>query len=179
MNALFDLTGKRALVTGGTHGLGMAMAKGLARAGAELIINGTTPEKMENALKEYRAEGITVHGFLFDVTDDEAARKHVDKIEKEIGPIDILVNNAGIIKRIPLKEMDTEDYRKVIDVGFGWPLYYGQIRSKPYDWPGRRENYQYLFDDVGTWTRYRWSLCCSQRRFKNANPKYGHRMGPF
>lgn len=122
MNALFDLTGKRALVTGGTHGLGMAMAKGLARAGAELIINGTTPEKMENALKEYRAEGITVHGFLFDVTDDEAARKHVDKIEKEIGPIDILVNNAGIIKRIPLKEMDTEDYRKVIDVDLVGPF---------------------------------------------------------
>lgn len=122
MNSLFDLKGKRALITGGTHGLGMAMAKGLAKAGAELVINGTTPEKMEKALKEYRSEGITVHGFLFDVTDDDAAKAHVDKIENEIGPIDILVNNAGIIKRVPLKDMETEDYRKVIDVDLVGPF---------------------------------------------------------
>lgn len=122
MNSLFDLKGKRALITGGTHGLGMAMAKGLAKAGAELVINGTTPEKMEKALKEYRSEGITVHGFLFDVTDDVAAKAHVDNIENEIGPIDILVNNAGIIKRVPLKDMDTEDYRKVIDVDLVGPF---------------------------------------------------------
>lgn len=122
MNSLFDLKGKRALITGGTHGLGMAMAKGLAKAGAELVINGTTPEKMEKALKEYRSEGITVHGFLFDVTDDAAAKTHVDNIENEIGPIDILVNNAGIIKRVPLKDMETEDYRKVIDVDLVGPF---------------------------------------------------------
>ena len=122
MNSLFDLKGKRALITGGTHGLGMAMAKGLAKAGAELVINGTTPEKMEKALKEYRSEGITVHGFLFDVTDDAAAKAHVDNIENEIGPIDILVNNAGIIKRVPLKDMETEDYRKVIDVDLVGPF---------------------------------------------------------
>ena len=122
MSSLFDLKGKRALITGGTHGLGMAMAKGLAKAGAELVINGTTPEKMEKALKEYRSEGITVHGFLFDVTDDAAAKAHVDNIENEIGPIDILVNNAGIIKRVPLKDMETEDYRKVIDVDLVGPF---------------------------------------------------------
>ena len=122
MNSLFDLKGKRALITGGTHGLGMAMAKGLGKAGAELVINGTTPEKMEKALKEYRSEGITVHGFLFDVTDDAAAKAHVDNIENEIGPIDILVNNAGIIKRVPLKDMETEDYRKVIDVDLVGPF---------------------------------------------------------
>lgn len=122
MSSLFDLTGKRALITGGTHGLGMAMAKGLAEAGAELIINGTTPEKMEHALEEYRSCGYTVHGYLFDVTDDPAAKEHVDKIEAEIGPIDILVNNAGIIKRVPLKDMDVEDYRKVIDVDLVGPF---------------------------------------------------------
>ena len=122
MSSLFDLTGKRAFITGGTHGLGMSMAKGLAEAGAELIINGTTPEKMEVALQEYRSHGFTVHGFLFDVTDDKAAKEHVDKVEAEIGPIDILVNNAGIIKRVPLKDMDVEDYRKVIDVDLVGPF---------------------------------------------------------
>lgn len=122
MNTLFDLSGKRALVTGATHGLGMAMASGLARAGAELVINGTTPEKMEKALKTYREEGFTVNGFLFDVTQEEEVQKHIDSIENEIGPIDILVNNAGIIKRVPLLDMDVSDYRKVIDVDLAGPF---------------------------------------------------------
>lgn len=119
---LFDLTGKRALITGGTHGLGMAMAKGLGLAGAELIINGTTPDKMEAALKEYRSAGLKVHGYLFDVTDSEAAEKFTDKIEKEVGPIDILVNNAGIIKRVPMVDMDPADFRKVIDIDLVGPF---------------------------------------------------------
>lgn len=122
MSSLFDLSGKRAFVTGATHGLGMAMAKGLAEAGAELIINGTTPEKMERALEEYRSDGYTVHGFIFDVTDEAKAKEHVDKVEDEIGPIDILVNNAGIIKRVPLADMEVEDYRRVIDVDLTGPF---------------------------------------------------------
>lgn len=122
MNSLFDLSGKRAFVTGATHGLGMAMAKGLANAGAELIINGTTPSRMEKAVDEYESEGHKVHNFIFDVTDESKAKEHVDKIEDEIGPIDILINNAGIIKRQPLKDMDVEEYRRVIDVDLVGPF---------------------------------------------------------
>lgn len=122
MSTLFDLSGKRAFVTGATHGLGMAMAKGLAEAGAELIINGTTPSRMEEAVEEYESEGHKVHSFIFDVTKEDKAKEHVDKVEKEIGPIDILVNNAGIIKRVPLKDMDVEEYRKVIDVDLVGPF---------------------------------------------------------
>lgn len=122
MSKLFDLSGKRAFVTGATHGLGMAMAKGLAEAGAKLIINGTTPSRMEEAVKEYESEGHTVHSYIFDVTKEDKAKEHVDKVEKEIGPIDILVNNAGIIKRVPLKDMDVEEYRKVIDVDLVGPF---------------------------------------------------------
>jgi len=122
MSSLFDLSGKRAFVTGATHGLGMAMAKGLAEAGAELIINGTTPEKMDRALEEYRSEGHKAHGFIFDVTDEDKAKEHVDKVEDEIGPIDILVNNAGIIQRVPLKDMDVKDYRRVLDVDLTGPF---------------------------------------------------------
>jgi gluconate 5-dehydrogenase len=121
MNA-FSLNGKRVLITGGTHGLGMAMAKGLAQAGAELVINGHSPEKMEAALNDYRQAGMQAQGMLFSVTDDAAVKKNIDRIEREIGPIDILVNNAGIIKRIPALEMEANDFREVIDVDLVGPF---------------------------------------------------------
>src|SRR6187549_185065 len=122
MNNLFDLKGKRALITGGTHGLGMAMAKGLGLAGAELIINGHSEGKMEKALAEYKATGLKVHSALFNVTDDKEVKAGVDRIEKEVGPIDILVNNAGMIKRIPALEMEVSDFREVIDVDLVGPF---------------------------------------------------------
>ncbi|MBT1685800.1 gluconate 5-dehydrogenase [Dawidia soli] len=122
MSALFDLTGKRALITGGTHGLGMAMAKGLGQAGAHLLINGHSPGKMEQALAEYTREGIQASGFLFDVTDDKAVQAAVARIEAEVGSIDILVNNAGIIKRTPILEMEVEDFKQVIDVDLVGPF---------------------------------------------------------
>jgi gluconate 5-dehydrogenase len=130
MNSLFDLSGKRALITGGTHGLGMAMAKGLAEAGAELIINGHTPSKMEEAVKEYQNHGFKVHSFIFDVTDESKVQSFVDKIENEVGPIDILVNNAGIIKRVPLLEMEEKEFRKVIDVDLVGPFIMGKYVAK-------------------------------------------------
>jgi len=122
MQKMFDLTGKRALVTGGSHGLGMAMAIGLGKAGAELIINGRSMKKLEEAAKEYAKEGLKVHNYEFDVTDDEQVKNTIDLIEEEVGPIDILVNNAGIIKRIPMEEMKTEDFREVIDVDLVAPF---------------------------------------------------------
>ncbi|MFP9114563.1 gluconate 5-dehydrogenase [Flavobacterium sp. RHBU_3] len=112
---LFSLQGKRAVITGGTHGLGMAMAEGLAVAGAELIITGTTPSKLEEALQYYKGKGYTASGYLFDVTDEAAAIENIAKIEAG-GPIDILVNNAGIIKRVLAVDMPVEDFRRVIDV---------------------------------------------------------------
>lgn len=116
MSNLFNLTGKRALITGATHGLGMAMAKGLASAGAELIINGHSPDKMAKALSEYKSLGIQAHGYLFDVTREGEVNDNIARIEKEHGPIDILVNNAGIIKRIPMVDMPVEEFREVIEV---------------------------------------------------------------
>jgi gluconate 5-dehydrogenase len=119
---LFDLAGKRALITGGTHGLGMAMAKGLSAAGARIIINGHSPEKMKTALGEYEKSGCQASGYLFDVTKDDAVKEAVSKIESEVGPIDILVNNAGIIKRIPAADMSTADFKEVIDVDLVAPF---------------------------------------------------------
>ena len=112
---LFDLGGKVALVTGATHGLGMAMAMGLGEAGATVVINGhSSDEKIAAALEQYRAAGITAHGYRFDVTDEVAVEDAVARIEAEVGPIDILVNNAGIIKRIPLLEMQVGEFEEVI-----------------------------------------------------------------
>jgi len=113
---LFSLHGKTALITGGTHGLGMAMAEGLAKAGAALIITGTTPSKLKDALQHYHNMGFAAAGYLFDVTDEAAAIENVTKIEAEHGNIDILVNNAGIIKRVLAIDMPVEDFRRVIDV---------------------------------------------------------------
>jgi gluconate 5-dehydrogenase len=116
MHPLFDLSGKRALITGATHGLGMAMASGLGSAGATLIINGhSSQEKIDAAVKEYRKKGYKAHGYRFNVTDENEANGAVEKIENEVGPIDILVNNAGIIKRIPLLEMPLKDWQEVIN----------------------------------------------------------------
>lgn len=111
---LFDLTGKRALITGATHGLGMSMATGLAKAGATIIINARQQEKLDNAILEYAANGITAHGYLFDVTDEVAVKQALSRIEQEVGPIDILVNNAAIIKRIPVVDMELADWELVL-----------------------------------------------------------------
>lgn len=127
---LFDLNGKTALVTGGTHGLGMAIAKGLAGAGAKIVINDIFPEKLEQAAKEYKEDGIDVATYQFDVTDDDAAKEFIEKIEKEVAPIDILVNNAGIIKRVPILEMDTEDFRQVIDIDLVGPFIMAKYVAK-------------------------------------------------
>ena len=113
---LFDLTGKNALVTGGTHGIGMAIATGLANAGANIIVNDIFPEKLESAKEEYAKNGIDIHTYVLNVTDEEAVNRTIPVIEEEVGPIDILVNNAGIIKRIPILEMSADEFRQVLDV---------------------------------------------------------------
>ena len=110
---LFDLTGKVALVTGATHGLGMAIAKALAHAGAKLVINDLSKEKLDNAIAESAADGIEAHGYLFDVTKEDQVIENIAKIAKEVGDVDILVNNAGIIKRIPAVEMSVADFQQV------------------------------------------------------------------
>ena len=112
---VFSLEGKIALVTGATHGLGMAMANGLGAAGARLIINGnSSQEKIDKAVAAYRAAGFDASGYRFNVTDEQEVESAVEQIESEVGPIDILVKNAGIIRRIPLLEMPLDEWELVI-----------------------------------------------------------------
>ncbi len=122
MKELFELTGKVSLVTGGTHGIGMAIARTLAKAGSKVCINDIDQEKLENCKKEFKSEGIDVYTLLFDVTDEDAVDKGISQIEKEVGDIDILVNNAGIIKRIPILDMPVSDFKQVIDIDLVAPL---------------------------------------------------------
>lgn len=118
----FSLQGKIALVTGASYGIGMAMAKALAGAGATIVFNDLDAEKVKNAIADYKADGIDAHGYVFNVTDEAQVNENVTKIEKEVGVIDILVNNAGIIKRIPAVDMTAAEFREVIDVDLTGPF---------------------------------------------------------
>jgi len=119
---MFSLTGKVALVTGASYGIGYAIAKGLADAGAKIVFNDINQGLVDLGLASYKEDGIDAKGYVCDVTDEKAVNELVATIEKEVGVIDILVNNAGIIKRIPMHEMSAEDFRKVIDVDLNAPF---------------------------------------------------------
>ena len=118
----FDLTGKIALVTGASYGIGFAIASAYAKAGATIIFNDIKQELVDKGLAAYKAEGINAHGFVCDVTNEEAVNAMVAEIEERIGAIDILVNNAGIIKRIPMCEMTAAESRQVNDVDLNAPF---------------------------------------------------------
>lgn len=122
MKNMFDLTGKVALVTGASYGIGYAIAKGLAMAGAKIVFNDINQELVDKGIANYEADGIDAKGYVCDVTDEKAVGELIAKIENEVGIVDILVNNAGIIKRIPMCEMSAEDFRKVIDVDLNAPF---------------------------------------------------------
>src|SRR5215207_1402709 len=93
---LFDLSGRVALVTGSSAGIGFALAHGLGGAGAKVVLNGRDPGKLALAAERLRREGQSVHEIPFDVTDSNAVRPAVEWIEDNVGPIDILINNAGM-----------------------------------------------------------------------------------
>ena len=122
MENMFSLKGKVGLVTGASYGIGFAIAKAFANAGAMIVFNDIKQELVDKGLKAYEEEGITAHGYVCDVTDEDAVNALVATVEKEVGVIDILVNNAGIIKRIPMHEMSAKEFRQVIDVDLNAPF---------------------------------------------------------
>lgn len=112
---LFDLSGRIALITGATQGLGFAMARGLGEAGAILVLNGRNEEKLERAVSTLSKEGLSVHPSLFDVRDESQIKEKIAEVERKIGPIDILVNNAGAQRIGPLETAEASAWREVID----------------------------------------------------------------
>ncbi|EOV8087395.1 gluconate 5-dehydrogenase [Providencia huaxiensis] len=115
-NNLFDLTGKRALITGSSQGLGFTMAKGLGEYGAEIIINSTKQSKADESVRKLKKLNIKAQAFVFDITNYDALNDAILNIENNIGPIDILINNAGIQYRYPLVDFPEENWNKIIDV---------------------------------------------------------------
>ena len=118
----FRLDGKVALVTGASHGIGFAIARGMAEAGATIAFNDLRPESVERGLTAYKEAGIDAHGYVCDVTNETDVVELVKKVTEEVGHINILVNNAGIIMRIPMLEMTAAQFRKVVDIDLNGPF---------------------------------------------------------
>ncbi|MEO3413070.1 SDR family oxidoreductase [Roseovarius sp. CAU 1744] len=127
---LFDLTGRTALVTGASMGIGLALARGLAQAGARLVINARNAERLEDAAKALRREGAAVDTLPFDVTDAETARAAIDGYEAQTGPIHILVNNAGMQHRAPLEAFEAQDFDRLMRTNVHSVFYVGQAAAR-------------------------------------------------
>jgi gluconate 5-dehydrogenase len=123
---LFDLTGKTALITGSSQGIGLALAKGLASAGAKVILNGRSPEKLAEAAAEVPGAAQLV----FDATDHEAVRAAIDGFESSVGPIDILVNNAGMQHRGPLEEFPADAFDRLLQTNVASVFHVGQAVAR-------------------------------------------------
>ncbi|MEM9795492.1 MAG: SDR family oxidoreductase [Pseudomonadota bacterium] len=127
---LFDLSGKRALVTGSGQGIGLALAGGLAAAGAAIVLNGRDPQKLDRAAAGLRETGAAVETLPFDVTDGDLVRKHVDLFEAERGTIDILVNNAGMQHRASLEDFPADGFERLLQTNIASVFHVGQAVAR-------------------------------------------------
>jgi gluconate 5-dehydrogenase len=123
---LFDLSGRRALVTGSSQGIGFALARGMAQAGAKVVLNGRDAVKLAAAAAQI--EGAEV--LPFDATDHHAVRAAIDGFESETGPIDILVNNAGMQHRAPLEDFPPEAFEKLLQTNVASVFHVGQAVAR-------------------------------------------------
>lgn len=127
---LFDLSGRRALVTGSSQGIGFALAKGLAEHGASVVLNGRDPVKLQAAADSLENEGYEARVSDFDVTDPDAVKRGVEAIEQDIGPIDILINNAGMQFRSPLEEFPVDRWEQLMKTNVSSVFYVGQAVAR-------------------------------------------------
>jgi gluconate 5-dehydrogenase len=130
ISPLFDLSGRRALVTGSSQGIGLALARGLAEHGASVILNGRDAARLRSAEQALRADGLDARALSFDVTDPEAARESVERVEQEIGPLDILVNNAGVIHRTPLDQFPLDKWEQIMRTNVSSIFYVSQPAAR-------------------------------------------------
>ncbi len=130
MTALFSLAGRTALVTGSSRGLGRAIAKGLAEAGASIVVNGLDAEKCRQASLDMQAEGISARPAAFDVTDEASVTAAFQQLDEDGVEIDILVNNAGIQLRKPIVDVSAAEWQKVIDTNLTSAFLVGREAAK-------------------------------------------------
>ncbi len=127
---LFDLNGKIALVTGASQGIGYALAKGLAQAGAEVYLNARNPSKLERAIKSLQTEGFQCIGLPFDVTNSAQVENAMEKVTNQSGTLDIIINNAGIIRRHRMEEYPQQDWEDVIKTDLTAPFIIGKEAAR-------------------------------------------------
>ncbi|MGX9356780.1 SDR family oxidoreductase [Roseobacteraceae bacterium S113] len=127
---LFSLAGRRALITGSSQGIGFALARGLAAAGAEIVLNGRNAAKLKAAAESLRGEGATVHTLAFDATDHAAVRAAVDGFEADSGAIDILVNNAGMQHRTELENFPADAFERLLQTNVASVFHVGQAVAR-------------------------------------------------
>ncbi len=126
----FDLSGKTALITGSSAGIGLALARGLAGAGAVIVLNGRNTDKLQATAEKLRGEGATVHAAAFDASDAAAVAAAVAKVEAEIGAIDILINNAGMQRRAPLLDFTQEHWHELMRTNLDSVFIVGQAVAR-------------------------------------------------
>lgn len=127
---LFDLTGRRALITGSSQGIGLSLARGLAAAGAEVVLNGRDAAKLDAAVAGLAKEGFAAAGSAFDVTDAAAVEAAVARIEDGRGAIDVLVNNAGVQRRAPLEDYPLATWRELMRINLDGVFIVAQAVAK-------------------------------------------------
>lgn len=127
---LFDLTGRTALVTGSSMGIGYALARGLAQSGAQIVLNARNADRLEEAAESLRKEGAEVLTLAFDATDHEGVRAAVDGFESAHGPIHILVNNAGMQHRAPLEEFPADAFERLLQTNIASVFHVGQACAR-------------------------------------------------
>lgn len=126
----FRLDNRLALVTGSSTGIGLALARGLAQAGATVVLNGRDLPRLEQARERLAAEGLSVHAKSFDVTDPDAVDAAVAEIERNLGAIEILVNNAGIQRRGAFQDLPRAHWREILATNLDSAFYVGQAVSR-------------------------------------------------
>ena len=130
MSAVFDLTGRTALITGSVRGIGFALAEGLCNAGATAIVNGRKQDAVDEAVAKLRAEGFQARGAVFDVAEELAVVAAFENFDRDGVEIDILINNAGIQFRKPMVELELKDWERVIDTNLNAAFLVGREAAK-------------------------------------------------
>lgn len=126
----FDLTGRTALITGSSAGIGFALARGLAGAGARVVLNARNEAKLAHAASLLRDEGVDVLTSAFDVTSGTAVQQAIERLETETGPVDILVNNAGMQRRAPLDQFAEADWHELMKTNVDSVFLVGQAMAR-------------------------------------------------
>ena len=130
LHQMFSLEGRIALVTGSSGGIGFALARALASAGATVVVNGRDTGKVETAVAALTGEGLEAFGAAFDVTDPDEVAQAIAWVEAEVGAIDVLVNNAGIQRRAPLEEFEPKVWRELMATNLDAVFYVGQAVAR-------------------------------------------------